>query len=224
MNYDETLKLKREIVENNLRKQGLGDIKVNECVGMKNPYYYRNKLQYPIQKADDGHIVMGVYRQRSHDVIETKECKIQNQKIQEIANDIFDFIKNNNLSVYHEKVHKGNIKHIIVRVGVKTNEYMVTLVAREKKIEHEQELIDMLTEKYPEIKTIVININKDKTNVILGNENIVIFGDGYIYDELLGFRFKISPMSFYQINPYQTEVLYGKAIEYADLTGGSTTP
>ena len=219
INYEETLRMKQKIVENNLKKQGLTNIKVKECIGMRVPVHYRNKLQYPIQENDNGEIVMGVYRQRSHEIIKTTSCKIQNEKSQEIANAVYKFIKQNHLSVYQEKKKKGNIRHIIIRAGVKTNQYMVTIVTREKELEQKEELVKSLTKEFPEIKTITLNINPQNTNVILGKENIVIWGDGYIFDELLGFSFKISPMSFYQINPYQTEVLYSKAIEYAGLTG-----
>ena len=217
MKYDETLKLKKNTVISNFRKQGL-EIEVKDCIGMENPYNYRNKLQYPVGIDKDGNPVMGVFQERTHSIIKTEECKIQDLESQEIASEIFEFWKLNNLEVYNEKTLKGSLRHIVIRKGKKTNEVMVTLVVN-KLFEKQEELIKVLTEKFVNIKTIAININNKNTNVILGNKTEIIYGDGYIEDEILGYKFKISPMSFYQVNPIQTEILYSKAIEYADLKG-----
>lgn len=216
--YEKTLEIKRNVVENTLRKQGI-DTKVNDVIGMENPYFYRNKLQYPVGLNSDGRPVMGVFAQRSHRIIETKKCMIQNELLQNIANDIFNFIVENNIPVYDENKRRGQVRHLVLRVGVKTNEVMVTIVTNEEKLEKEMDLIEFISGKYSDVKTIVKNVNSKDTNVILGNKNIVLFGDGYIYDELLGFKFKISPMSFYQVNPTQTEKLYATAIEGAKLNG-----
>ena len=224
IDYEYTLKIKKNIVENVLRKQGLDYIKVNDVLGMKKPYYYRNKLQYPLGLDKANNKVMGVFEERSHNVINTEKCMIQNKLIQSIANDIFNFIKSNNISVYNEKSLKGIVRHIIIRVGIKTNEVMCTLVLNEDKIEKEVEekFVEYITKRYSQIKTIIKNINDKNTNVILGDKNIVLYGNGYIYDDILGYKFKISNMSFYQVNPVQTEVLYLKAIEYASLKGEET--
>ena len=224
IDYEYTLKIKKNIVENVLRKQGLDYIKLNDVLGMKKPYYYRNKLQYPLGLDKANNKVMGVFEERSHNVINTEKCMIQNKLIQSIANDIFTFIKSNNISVYNEKSLKGIIRHIIIRVGIKTNEVMCTLVLNEDKIEKEVEekFVEYITKRYSQIKTIIKNINDKNTNVILGDKNIVLYGNGYIYDDILGYKFKISNMSFYQVNPVQTEVLYLKAIEYASLKGEET--
>ena len=224
IDYEYTLKIKKNIVENVLRKQGLDYIKVNDVLGMKNPYYYRNKLQYPLGLDKANNKVMGVFEERSHNVINTEKCMIQNKLIQSIANDIFNFIKSNNIRVYNEKSLKGIVRHIIIRVGIKTNEVMCTLVLNEDKIEKEVEekFVEYITKRYSQIKTIIKNINSRNTNVILGDKNIVLYGNGYIYDDILGYKFKISNMSFYQVNPVQTEVLYLKAIEYASLKGEET--
>lgn len=219
--YEKTLEIKRNVVKNTLKKQGI-DTKVNDVIGMENPYFYRNKLQYPVGLNSDGKPVMGVFAQRSHRIIETKKCMIQNELLQNIANDIFNFIVENNIPVYDENERRGQVRHLVLRVGVKTNEVMVTIVTNEEKLEKEMDLIEFISGKYSEVKTIVKNVNSKDTNVILGNKNIVLFGDGYIYDELLGFKFKISPMSFYQVNPVQTEKLYATAIEGAKLNGDET--
>ena len=162
---------------------------------------------------------MGVFAERTHEIVATTECKIQNEKCQLIANDIFDFIINNKILVYDEKKLKGTIRHIVIRIGIKTDEIMVVLVTNSRKIPLEKELIKFLTTKYVNIKTIVKNINNKNTNVILGKENEILYGDGFIYDYLGDYKFKISPMSFYQVNPIQTEILYNTAIEAAELKG-----
>ncbi len=223
IDYETTINMKKYSVENTLKKTlSRKDIEVNEVIKMDNPYFYRNKLQYPIGVDDNNNPVMGVYAQRSHKIIETNECRIQNKLCQNIAKDIFKFIKENNIKVYNEKTLTGSIRHIIVRIGIKTNEVLVTLVTNERKIEKEDLLVEYITEKYKEIKTIAKNINSKNTNVILGNKTEIIFGDGYIEDYIGKFKFKISPRSFYQVNPVQTEKLYSKAVEYASLTGEET--
>ena len=136
--------------------------------------------------------------------------------------DIFEFLKNHEISGYNEENGQGLVRHIIVRIGVKTNEIMVILVLNSLDFPCEEEFIDFITKKNPNIKTIVKNLNNKNTNVILGKENKVIFGDGYIFDYLGDKKFKISPLSFYQVNPVQTEKLYNKAVEFAELTGTET--
>ncbi len=223
IDYETTINMKKYSVENTLRKTlSRNDIDVNEVIKMDEPYFYRNKLQYPVGLDDNNNPVMGVYIERSHKIVETKECKIQNRLCQNIANDIFEFIKENNIKVYDEKNLKGSIRHIIIRIGIKTNEVLVTLVTNTEKIEKEDLLVEYITDKYKEIKTIAKNINSKNTNVILGEKTEIIFGDGYIEDYIGKFKFKISPKSFYQVNPTQTEKLYSKAVEYANLTGEET--
>ena len=220
--YEKTLEMKKEAVETTLRKALGREVKISEVLKMDEPYNYRNKLQYPVGIDNNGKPVMGVFAERTHVIIPTKDCKIQDVLSQKIANDIFEFIENNNIKVYNEKSLSGSIRHIIIRIGKKTNEVMVTLVSNTAEIEKEKELVNYITSKYKEIKTIVKNINDKNTNVILGRKNKVLFGNGYIYDYLGEFKFKISPMSFYQVNPIQTEKLYGKAVEYANLNGNET--
>ena len=220
--YEKTLEMKKEAVETTLRKALGREVKISEVLKMDEPYNYRNKLQYPVGIDNNGKPVMGVFAERTHVIIPTKDCKIQDVLSQKIANEIFEFIENNNIKVYNEKSLSGSIRHIIIRIGKKTNEVMVTLVSNTAEIEKEKELVNYITSKYKEIKTIVKNINDKNTNVILGRKNKVLFGNGYIYDYLGEFKFKISPMSFYQVNPIQTEKLYGKAVEYANLNGNET--
>lgn len=221
MDYQKTLEIKRNSVISTLKKQGI-ETTVKNTVGMENPQFYRNKLQYPLGKDEQGNPIIGIFAERTHRIISTEKCYIQNEKLQEIANEIFKFIKANEIPVYDEKNLDGEIRHLVLKIGIKTNEIMVVIVSNKKKITCENELVNFIKEKYPMVKTIVKNINMADTNVILGKENVVLFGEGYIYDELLGFKFKISAMSFYQVNPYQTEKLYLKAIEYAQLSGKET--
>ncbi len=222
INYDYTLEIKKRSVESTLKKALGREIEITNVLKMDEPYNYRNKLQYPVGIDSNGKPVMGVYAERTHSIISTKECMIQDKLSQNIANDIFEFIEKNNVQVYNEKTLKGSIRHIVIRIGKKTNQVMVTIVSNTSKIDKENELVKYITSKYPEIKTIVKNINNKNTNVILGQENKILYGEGYIYDYLGEFKFKISPMSFYQVNPIQTEKLYSKAVEYAELTGEET--
>ncbi len=215
--YEETLRIKKEIVQNLINKNLNNKIDVNDVIGMENPYYYRNKLQYPVGKNKDGIPVMGVFANRTHEIIPTKECLIQNKKAQEVANTIFSFIKENNIPIYDEKTRKDGIRHIIIKIGVSTNEIMCIIVTSQNNIKNEKELVNIIKNKYSEVKTIVKNINDKNTNVILGDRNIILYGDGYILDKLDKYKFKISTKSFYQINPIQTEKLYKKAIEFANL-------
>lgn len=222
IDYDYTLKIKKENVENTLKKALGREIKLDEIIKMEEPFFYRNKLQFPVGVNEENKNVMGVFAERSHRIIETRECLIQDKDAQKIANDIINFSNENGISGYNEESLTGILRHIVIRVGKKTGEIMVTLVVNDMKIPKELEIVEFLTEKYPNIKTIVKNLNNKKTNVILGEQNDIIFGDGYITDILLNKKFKISNMSFYQVNPIQTEKLYSKAIEYSELTGKET--
>ena len=217
--YKDTLKLKRNIVQNLVNKTLKTKIEVKDTIGMENPYNYRNKAQYPIGVNKDGKAIIGVFANRTHEVIEFDNCFIQNKESQEIAKFICDFVNQKNISVYNEKIGKGILRHIVIKIGLKTDEIMCILVINGKNFKEEKELVDDLVGKFPKIKTIVKNINTKNTNVILGNENVNIYGDGYICDKLGDYIFKISPLSFYQINPVQTEKLYNLAIEGASLTG-----
>lgn len=215
INYDYTLKIKKTIVENCLYKQFNKMLKVEDVIGMRNPMHYRNKLQYPVGLDKDNKPVMGVYSSRTHNIVPVTNCYIQNEECNNIANSIFEFITQNKISLYDEGILKGTIRHIVIRIGVRTNEVLVTIVVNDKNFKKEKEFVEYITNKYSSIKSIVFNYNSKNTNVILGNSNKIIFGSGYIYDILGDFKFKISPLSFYQVNPTQTETLYNTAINFA---------
>lgn len=222
LDYEETLNIKEQTVKNCIKKEVKRDIKINKTIGMGNPYNYRNKLQYPLGEDKAGNPVMGVYAKRSHEIIPVHNCHIQNATAERIAKDIFEYLQKNNITMYNEETQTGLMRHIVIRVGVMTNEVMAIMVLNNKKFEKEAEFAEYITQKYPHIKTVVLNYNMKNTNVILGTENKTIFGQGYIHDILGDYKFKISPLSFYQVNPTQTEVLYNKALEYAQLTGNET--
>ena len=216
--YEETLKMKQNAVQSLVNKTLKNKILVEDTLGMENPYHYRNKAQYPVGLNKDGKPVIGVFANRTHEIIPINTCFIQNKQTEEIAKYIFEFLVKNNISVYNEKTQKGLVRHIVTKIGIKTNEIMCILVINGKEMPKEKEIVEELTNKFKNIKTIVKNINTKNTNVILGNENINLFGDGYITDILGEYKFKISPMSFYQINPIQAEKLYNLGVESANIT------
>ena len=216
--YEETLKMKQNAVQSLVNKTLKNKIEVEDTLGMENPYHYRNKAQYPVGLNKDGKPVIGVFANRTHEIIPINTCFIQNKQTEEIAKYIFEFLVKNNISVYNEKTQKGLVRHIVTKIGIKTNEIMCILVINGKEMPKEKELVEELTNKFKNIKTIVKNINTKNTNVILGNENINLYGDGYISDILGDYKFKISPMSFYQVNPIQAEKLYNLGVEFANIT------
>lgn len=211
--YGETLKIKQEKVQNLVNKMLKNKVKVNETVGMKNPTFYRNKATYPVTQDKK----VGIFAKRSHNIIPINECKIQTKISQEISKYILDNWKD---SIYDEETGKGLLRNIMVREGFKTDEIMLVLVQNgEKNVfkTNSKLKIENVIKEFPKIKTIVINVNTEKTNVVLLRKNIIVYGDGTITDRLGDYEFKISPNSFYQVNPVQTEKLYNLAIEGAKL-------
>lgn len=220
--YKETLKMKQNAVQSLVTKTLKNKIEVQPVLDMENPYHYRNKAQYPISIDKKGQPVMGVFANRTHEIIPIHNCLIQNQKTEKIAKFIFDYIVKNKISIYDEKTGKGLMRHIVTKIGVKTNEVMCVLVINGRQIPKEKELVAEITKHFPEVKTIVKNINTKNTNVILGKENINLYGKDYIEDRLGEYTFKISPLSFYQVNPIQAERLYQIGIEAARITRQDT--
>ena len=220
--YEQTLKMKQNAVQALVNKTLKNKIEVKETLGMENPFFYRNKAQYPVGVNKEEEPIIGVFANRTHEVIPIKNCLIQNPKSEAIAKFILEFIKEKNISIYNEKTGKGFFRHIVIKVGIKTNEIMCIFVINGKKFPYEEELVEKLKQNYPEIKTIVKNINMKNTNVILGQENINLYGNGYIEDVLGEYKFKISPLSFYQVNPKQAEKLYNLGIEMAEVSKEDT--
>ncbi len=217
INYEAQLDYKTNTVRNTLRKALGYDVDVEQTIGMGIPYNYRNKAQYPV--VDDK---IGFFAGRTHALIENEKCYIQNETSDKLAKDAFKILRKYNISSYNEKSGKGCLRHIITRIGIHTGELMLVLVTNEKNIRHKDEIVSELTKEYPTLKSIIQNVNMQNTNVILGNECVTLYGQEYITDILGEYKFKISPLSFYQVNPVQTEVLYNIAKEYANLQGTET--
>lgn len=219
MDYEASLDFKQKKVENLVQKTfGKEKINVQKTIGMGNPYHYRNKAQYPVGQDKNGELVWGVFAERTHTIIPIRDCKIQDEQSEQIAYAIYQFLKSKKVTAYNEKIQTGYIRHIIIKIGKNTQEIMCIIVVNGKELPYYQELVDMLVQRFSNVKTIIQNINTKNTNVILGTENQVLYGDGYILDILGEYTFKISPMSFYQVNPVQAELLYNIAIEKAEIT------
>lgn len=220
--YEQTLKIKQNSVQSLVNKTLKNKIEVQETVGMENPFHYRNKAQYPFGVNKDGEPVIGVFANRTHEVIPIDKCLIQNPQSEEIAKYILNLIKENKISIYNEKTRRGLFRHVVIKVGVQTGQIMCILVINGKDIPKEEQLKVELTTRFPQIKSIVKNINMKNTNVILEQENINIYGNGYIEDKLGDYIFKISPLSFYQVNPIQVKKLYNLGVEMAQISKKDT--
>lgn len=224
--YMDQLKFKENKVRNNLERLGkLNPDKdcftIHPIIGMDNPYHYRNKAQYPVGLDKNGEIVMGFYAGRTHSIIETEKCYIGSELDGQILVKIKEFMKEFNILPYDEVSHKGLVRHILIRVGFRTGEIMVSVVINGMQLPHSDELVNSLLT-IPGMKSISLNVNKEKTNVIMGTHLIQLYGKGYITDYIGNVQYQISPLSFYQVNPVQTEKLYGTALQYAGLTGKET--
>jgi 23S rRNA (uracil1939-C5)-methyltransferase len=221
LDYKAQLSNKTQMVKDVMERiGGFKDLQIHDAIGMEDPWRYRNKAQFPVGFSND--VVIGFYANRSHDIIDTDKCVIQDKINDKIIKVFKEYIRRFNIPVYDEATHKGLIRHIVTRKGFKTGEVMVCIVVNGESIPETDYLIEKLTGKVPEIKSIVININKRQSNVILGTTNTTIYGEGAIYDYIGKFKFRISPNSFFQVNPVQTDVLYSKALEFAALSGNET--
>lgn len=222
LDYNKQLELKTNEVKQVISRIGkLENVEIHETIGMQSPCRYRNKAQFPIQNIN-GSTAIGFYKKKSHDVIPTDMCVIQHDINDKIIKIIKTYIQAYNVSIYNETTHTGVLRHLVTKVGFTTNEVMVVLVANGTNLPHLNELASVLKENILGFKTLVLNVNKAKTNVILGKENKVIYGNGKINDYIGDLVFEISPLSFFQVNPVQTEVLYNKALEYAELRENDT--
>lgn len=218
MSYEAQLQYKTRQVKDAIeRLGGLKDVIIHDTIGMKNPWRYRNKAQFPVGMEED--ILIGFYANRSHEIINTQQCFIQDEISEKVVQVVREYIKKYDISVYDENTGRGLVRNIMTRKGFRTGEVMVCIVINGDTLPCDKALVEMLTRSIDNLKSVVLNINKKNTNVILGGRNIVIFGEEAIYDYIGEFKFRISPLSFFQVNPIQTEVLYSKALEYADLKG-----
>jgi 23S rRNA (uracil1939-C5)-methyltransferase len=222
ISYEEELNIKKEKVKNAFSKIAGKEPDVLPVIPSKNIYHYRNKAQYPIGLNVQRVITVGFYSPRSHQIIAIENCLIQNPIFSEIVAAFEEFIDKNNITVYDEIRHRGLVRNIYLRIGEQSGEIMLCLVINGDSLPKSELLIGIIKQKFPNIKSLVLNINKVKTNVILGERCITLYGKDKIEDTLDGLKFYISPLSFYQVNPKQTEMLYHKALELCDLKGTET--
>ncbi len=222
MNYKAQMEFKTDLVKETLKRIGkLEEVKVNDTIGMDNPHNYRNKVQFPVA-LKDGKPVMGFYERRSHNVADGSSCLIQDESSSLVRQVVLEFLSTNKISIYDEKTGSGLLRHVMVRKGFKTSEVMVVLVINGDSIPNSDKLIENLKDNIGGLTSVFLNINKRNTNIILGEKNKKLFGRDTITDYIGRFKFDISPLSFFQVNPVQTEVLYGKALEFAGLGGNET--
>ena len=222
MSYEAQLVFKTRKVENNLKRIGkFEEIPMESIIGMEDPFHYRNKAQFPFGKNRDGKIITGFYAGRTHSIIENTSCHLGKEVNEEILEKILAWMNAFHVEPYNEATGKGLMRHSLIRCGFRTGEIMVCLVINGRKIPGEEALVDSL-KIIPGMTSISLNVNKEKTNVILGREVIDLWGRPYIEDYIGEVKYQISPLSFFQVNPVQTERLYGKALEYAGLTGEET--
>ena len=222
MTYESQLDYKQKMVQDAFERLGhFQDVNVLPVLGMNNPWQYRNKAQIPVQLVN-GQIETGFYRKKSHQLVPIENFHIQHPEIDAAIIIVRDILRKYNLSIYDEKTHKGLIRHIIIKRGHHTGQMMVVLVATKIKLGVEEHIVKDLRTKLPKMVSLVLNMNPDKGNAILGRKNRVLWGQDYYEDQMLGKTFRVSANSFYQVNTPQAEKLYQVAIDAADLSGKET--
>lgn len=222
MSYNAQLEFKEKKVRNNLMRIGKFDeIPMEPILGMEQPFRYRNKAQFPVGKDRAGRLIAGFYAGRTHNIIACQDCLLGSKVNRPIVETILEHMKRYQIEPYDEMTGKGLVRHIMTRIGHRTGQIMVCIVLNGTQLPHEEILIQQLV-RIPGMTSITININTERTNVIMGRRQKLLWGRETIEDYIGNVRFSISPQSFYQVNPLQTEKLYGKALEYAALTGEET--
>lgn len=223
MTYQAQLNMKKEQVVNLFhRKADFKDTIIHDTIGMDNPWFYRNKSQVPVGKNNENKVITGFYRQRSHDIIDMDECLIQDNMHQDVLNKLKLWFNELNISIYNERKKQGLMRHVVIRTGHHSRELMVVFVTNGKKFKQSDVLTEKLVAAFPEIVSVKHNVNDTHSNVIMGETSYTLYGKDEIQDTLSDVTFKISDQSFYQINSIQTEKLYQRAIEYAELKGEET--
>ncbi len=216
--YKEQLQIKQKNVQKLLKDFG----KVEPILGMEDPYHYRNKVHAVFHRDRKGNVICGTYEAGTHRVVPVEECLIEDEKSQEIIRTIRDLLKSFKIKIYNEDTGYGLLRHVLVRRGFTSGEILVVLVLSSPIMPSKNNFVKALRKVHPEITTVVMNINNKHTSMVLGDRQQVLYGPGFIKDQLCGCTFRISPKSFYQVNPKQTEVLYNTAISFAKLTGKET--
>lgn len=215
--YEAEAQIKEKRVADAVSRIGGIETKINPIVSAESPCRYRNKAQIPVGLSQDGKAVMGFFSRHSHRIVDSMDCALQPEIFLTASKILRDFIEEKNISVYNEETHRGLVRHLYLRFGEVSGELMVCIVVNGNEIPFEDELIRRFTDALPQVKTIILNSNKEKTNVIVGEKFRTLYGEGYIKDTLCGLEFKLSPQSFYQVNHSQAEKLYSLAREYAEL-------
>ena len=222
LSYDQQLVFKTNKVKGHLERiGGFTDIPMEPIIGMDELFHYRNKAQFPVGRNKEGKIVTGFYAGRTHNIIENRDCALGVAENKEVLDRVIAHMEKYGIEPYNEATGKGLVRHVLVRYGFTTKEIMVCLIINGDKLPSSEKLLEKLT-KIPGMTSITYNINKEKTNVIMGSKVCPLWGQTYITDYIGNVKYQISPLSFYQVNPVQTEVLYGTALEYAGLTGKET--
>ncbi|MEL4026389.1 23S rRNA (uracil(1939)-C(5))-methyltransferase RlmD [Lysinibacillus endophyticus] len=221
LSYEGQLKWKENMVRNVMKRIGKIDAPVHPVKGMKDPWNYRNKSQIPFSMTDTGPIA-GFYKLKSHEIVDMERCLIQVGEADEMMANLKKELMEIGIVPYNEESHQGMLRHVVVRKGRATGEVMIVLVTNKHKFPQKDAAVELIRKLVPNVTSIVQNINIEKTNVILGNETVTLWGKDFIEDTIGDVRFEISARSFYQVNPVQTEVLYKQALDYAQLTGDET--
>lgn len=219
ISYEGQLKYKENQVRQVLTRIGkLEDVVVHPILGMEEPFHYRNKAQVPVGEKD-GKLIAGFFKPRSHEIVDTNESLIQLPEVNEAVQVVKEICSELGIPAYQEESHKGVLRHIMARYGKQTEELMVVIITRTTDLPQKNRLIEEMVARLPKLKSIVHNVNSKRTNVIMGEKTNVLWGNEVIYDYIGDVKFAISALSFYQVNPVQTKVLYDKALEYANLSG-----
>ena len=226
LSYQKQLEFKGNKVRGNLERIGGFDAELLNRVmepvcGMEEPFHYRNKAQFPFGEDKEGNIITGFYAGRTHQIIPNTECALGVSVNKMILELVLDYMREYGISSYDEATGRGLVRHVLIRYGFKTGEIMVCLIVNGDKLPHREKLVEKLCD-IPGMTSITLNVNRERTNVILGREIKLLWGQEYITDYIGDVKYQISPLSFYQVNPVQTEKLYGLALEYADLKGEET--
>lgn len=222
LSYEKQLEFKRKKVLGNLRRiGGFPDAEAERVIGMEDPWRYRNKAQFPVGRNKEGEIIVGFYAGRTHSIVANRDCLLGVQVNEEILNRILAYMKSCHVDPYDEKTGEGLVRHVLLRYGFKTGEIMVCLIINGTGIPDKERFVKALKD-IPGMTSITLNVNTKRNNVILGEKVIPLWGKTYITDYIGQIRYQISPLSFYQVNPIQTEKLYKTALEYAALTGKET--
>lgn len=226
--YEKQLAMKKQFVFDALSRIGhidLSEVSFYDTMGMESPERYRNKMVFPIGKGENGSICGGFYAPKSHQIISLNDCFLGNSLASYYLTHVIDYMKENHISAYNESAHSGLVRRLFVRIGYHSKEVMIVLSVNGKKLPNEQVFIDTLLNATPKeyyLKSIILNENTERNNLVLGENNRTLYGDSFIKDTLCGISFEISPNSFYQVNPIQTERLYQTAIQFAELNGTET--